>query len=109
MTKRVIKVGVLGATAVATALIAQTLLNKTSYKVERVVDGDTFVTTENQMIRLASINAPELENCAGPEAKKALEKLISSKRIYLKVIYRDSVSAQMVRLGMAYYTQRRNK
>ena len=57
MTKRVIKVGVLGATAVATALIAQTLLNKTSYKVEGS-RRNTFVTTENQMIRLASINAP---------------------------------------------------
>lgn len=119
MTKKTFGIGVLSAAAIATALIAQTLLNKTSYKVERVVDGDTFVTTENQMIRLAGINAPELENCDGPEAKKALEKLISNKKLYLKVIYRDGsnrlisdvynikgpISAQMVRLGMAYYTQ----
>lgn len=119
MIKKAIRVGILGTAAVATALAAQALLNKTSYKTERVVDGDTFVTTENQMIRLAGINAPELENCDGPEAKKALEKLISNKKLYLKVIYRDSsnrlisdvynikgpVSTQMVRVGMAYYTQ----
>ena len=111
--------GILGTTAVAAALMAQILLEKTSYKAERIVDGDTFVTTENQMIRFSGIDAPEMENCAGKEAKEALGKLILNKKLYLKVIYRDSsnrlisnvydnkglVSAKMVRLGMAYYTQ----
>ncbi len=71
MTKKAIGIGILSAAAVATALTAQTLLNKTSYKAERVVDGDTFVTTENQMIRLAGIDAPELENCNESQAKQA--------------------------------------
>lgn len=117
--KRMMTAGVLGATALATLLMAQILLKKTSYEVERIVDGDTFVTTENQMIRFSGIDAPEMENCDGKEAKEALEKLILNKKLYLKVIYRDGlnrlisdvygdnglVSAKMVRLGMAYYTQ----
>lgn len=117
--KRMMTAGVLGATTLATLLMAQILLKKTSYEVERIVDGDTFVTTENQMIRFSGIDAPEMENCDGKEAKEALEKLILNKKLYLKVIYRDGlnrlisnvydgkglVSAKMVRLGMAYYTQ----
>lgn len=117
--KRKLIAGVLGAAAFTAALMAQTLLKKTSYKVERIVDGDTFITTENQMIRFSGIDAPEMENCNGKEAKESLEKLILNKRLYLKIIYRDKlnrlisdvyndkglVSAKMVRLGMAYYTQ----
>lgn len=117
--KRMMTAGVLGATTLATLLTAQILLKKTSYKVERIVDGDTFVTTENQMIRFSGIDAPEMDNCNGDEAKETLRKLILNKKLYLKVIYRDGsnrlisnvydekglVSPKMVRLGMAYYTQ----
>ncbi len=88
-----------------------------SYQAMRVVDGDTFETNERQLIRLSGVDVPELKNCGGPEAKKALEKLISGKNLYVKVIYRDGsnrlishvyndqgfVSAQMARLGNAYY------
>lgn len=87
-----------------------------SYRAMRVIDGDTFETEERQLIRLTGINAPEIANCDGPEAKIALEKLIMGKNLYVKVIFRDGhnrlishvyndkglVSAQMIRLGMAY-------
>lgn len=88
-----------------------------SYRAMRVIDGDTFETEERQLIRLTGIDAPEMENCGGPEAKKALEKLILKKNLYVKVIFRDGsnrlishvyndrglVSTQMVRSGMVYY------
>ena len=119
MNKKSLVVGALGATIVAAIAGNQTNLKNLTYEVERVVDGDTFVTKENQMIRLTGVDAPELENCDGPEAKKALEKIISGKKLYLKVIYKDSsdrlishvyndqglVATQMAALGMAYYTQ----
>lgn len=60
-----------------------------AYSVLRVIDGDTFVTTEKQNIRVGSTNAPELDQCGGPEAKRALEKLVLGKPVYLKITYRD--------------------
>jgi endonuclease YncB( thermonuclease family) len=89
-----------------------------SYRAMRVIDGDTFETEERQLIRLTGINAPELEYCYGPESKEALEKLVKNKNLYVKVIYRDgskrlishvynddgSVSEQMLKAGMAYYS-----
>jgi micrococcal nuclease len=87
-----------------------------SYRAMRVIDGDTFETEERQLIRLTGIDAPEITNCDGKEAKEALEKLILNKNLYVKVIYRDSgmrlishvyndkglVSEQMLKSGMAY-------
>ena len=89
-----------------------------SYRAMRVIDGDTFETEERQLIRLTGIDAPELEYCNGPESKQALGKLVLNKNLYVKVIYRDashrlishvynndgSVSEQMLKTGMAYYT-----
>ena len=88
-----------------------------SYRAMRVIDGDTFETEERQLIRLTGIDAPEVVNCNGKEAKETLEKLILGKNLYIKVIYRDNgmrlishvyndnglVSTQMLKLGMAYY------
>lgn len=96
------------------------LLNSTSYSVSRIIDGDTFVTKEDQIIRLASIDAPENGLCGSVEAKKALSKLILKKPIYLKIIYRDGynrlvskvytkdgfVNAKMIEGGYASYRNR---
>lgn len=60
-----------------------------AYHVERIIDGDTFVTTEHQSIRLADIDAPDLQYCGGPEAKKELERLVLEKPLYLKVLFKD--------------------
>ncbi|MDZ7586552.1 MAG: thermonuclease family protein, partial [Patescibacteria group bacterium] len=89
-----------------------------SYRAMRVIDGDTFETEERQLIRLAGIDAPEMENCDGPESKEALGKLVLNQNLYVKAIYRDkgnrlishvynndgSVSEQMIKTGMAYYS-----
>lgn len=55
------------------------------YIIERIIDGDTIKmassTMETDRIRLLSINAPELDECYGAEAKEALEKLIDGRTI----------------------------
>lgn len=90
-----------------------------AYEAARVIDGDTFVTKEDQHIRVASTEAPELDQCGGPEAKKALENLVLGKPVYLKVVYRDPyqrlvslvytkdafVNEAMVTSGYSYYAR----
>jgi endonuclease YncB( thermonuclease family) len=73
----------------ASILTAQALLSRTAYKVERVIDGDTFETTEKQLIRINGIDAPELEMCGGEDAKATLGKLLNDKPLQLKVLRRD--------------------
>ena len=54
------------------------------YQIENVIDGDTIkIKSEDaaDRIRLLSINAPELDECYGKEAKQALEELIKDKEI----------------------------
>lgn len=51
--------------------------------VEGVIDGDTIVVEPKTRVRLRHIDAPELRYCGGKEAKDALEKLITGKRVTL--------------------------
>jgi len=60
------------------------------YSVERVVDGDTFVTTDNQMIRILGIDAPEIGRCGADEATSSLVKILKKSPLYIKIVYRDS-------------------
>ncbi len=90
-----------------------------AYNVTRVIDGDTFVTTDKQYIRIASTDAPELGRCGASEAKAELEKLILGKPVYLKVNFRDPyqrlvsfvytkdgfVNEKMLSSGYAFYSR----
>lgn len=58
--------------------------------IARVIDGDTLVTKEHQIIRLSSVDAPESELCGGEEAKKALERLVLGKKAYIRALFTDS-------------------
>lgn len=58
-------------------------------KVVSVIDGDSFKIGRDQTIRLSSLNAPEVEYCAGPEAKVALTKMINGKKVILKELKTD--------------------
>ena len=90
-----------------------------AYRAERIIDGDTFVTSDKQTIRLASIDAPELSSCGGEEARRALGSLIINKNLYIKtavkdefgrsvaLVYNDqgSVGKQMLALGWVIYAR----
>jgi endonuclease YncB( thermonuclease family) len=94
-----------------------------AYTVMRVIDGDTFETTEKQLIRLDDVDTPELELCGGPEAKAEMEKLVLDKPVYLKVMYRDKymrlislvytpdgfINEKMVEKGFGIYRLSGNK
>ena len=90
-------------------------------KVIDVSDGDTFVcfTDENEQIkvRLAEIDAPEMGQPFGSNAKQSLHEVISSEMVKLDVQYTDSygrtvarvtrmdgvdVNAQQLRIGAAW-------
>lgn len=52
-------------------------------KVIRVIDGDTFIISSNERIRLATINAPELGTDRATESKNQLADLVENKYILL--------------------------
>jgi len=84
--------------------------------VSRVIDGDTFVTSSGDRIRLAGINAPEKGMPLSDEATSALEALIAGKEVVLKPVGFDRygrllayvwvehlfVNEQMLREGYAH-------
>lgn len=57
--------------------------------VTKVLDGDTFVTEDKNIVRFDSLNAPEIAFCGGEQAKKELEKLILGKRVKIDAQVRD--------------------
>lgn len=61
----------------------------TSTKVTRIIDGDTFEIETGEKVRLIGINAPEISDVFGQEAKKHLSYLIDGKIIELQ---NDNVS-----------------
>ncbi len=65
------------------------------YKVEKIVDGDTFRTMEMLTIRFDTFDAPELKNCGGIEAKEALQKILTGKTVRLDTAARDSNGRQV--------------
>lgn len=89
-----------------------------AYQVEKVIDGDTFITKEKRSVRLASVSAPELGECGGKQATAVLTRLIAKKPLYLKVLYNDIygrlvslvytteglVNKKMLQEGVAYYS-----
>ena len=63
-------------------------------KVVRVVDGDTLAVRmldsgKSERVRLTGIDAPELAQAGGPEAKAALTKWAEGKTVWLGVKARD--------------------
>ncbi|MDP9249405.1 MAG: thermonuclease family protein [bacterium] len=54
------------------------------YKVERVIDGDTFELEDKEVVRLVGIDAPEEGECYYDESKEALRKLLEGKEVELR-------------------------
>ena len=87
-------------------------------KVIEVYDGDTFIIENQTAIRLFGLDAPELPNCMGREAKLALSKLVLGKHVQIRepmadknrrvlaLVYVDNILVNdvMIRAGLAQYT-----
>jgi len=58
-------------------------------KVQKVIDGDTFVTQKGTTVRLANVNAPEKGHRGAPQARKDLINLISRKPVNIEPVARD--------------------
>jgi micrococcal nuclease len=69
-------------------LLALTCLG-TPNKVTRVIDGDTFEIETGEKVRLIGINAPEISDIFGQEAKQYLSSLIENKIVNLEI---DNIS-----------------
>lgn len=86
--------------------------------VTEVLDGDTFVVEDNVIVRLVSVEAPEVEVCGGERAKRVLAEMILGKRVRLEVQVRDSygrlvalaydgdklINEEMLSGGWAFYS-----
>lgn len=69
------------------------------YKVAEVLDGDSFIIDLGQTVRLANLDAPELEFCYGKEAKENIERLILEKYVRIEKTGRGQFGRIM---GMVY-------
>ncbi|MFC2034180.1 thermonuclease family protein [Chloroflexota bacterium] len=58
-------------------------------KVQKIIDGDTFVTSDGKKVRLANVNAPEKGKNGAPKAKKDLVKIISGQSVNVEEVAHD--------------------
>jgi len=58
-------------------------------KVQKIVDGDTFITSTGKRVRLANVNAPEKGRRGAPQARKDLREVISRKQVNIDVVAHD--------------------
>lgn len=120
LKKAILATVIVGTTGMWFLQSGKNLIQLPTTTATKIVDGDTFWVKENQVIRLAYANAPEIDRCGGIEAKKALELILKDKQIYYKVNFRDqfyrlisqaytingSVDEAMLKSGWAYYEGR---
>ncbi|MDO8635510.1 MAG: thermonuclease family protein [Dehalococcoidia bacterium] len=101
----------------ATACQPQAPTEAGTFQVIRVIDGDTIVVEGNVRVRYIGMNAPEMDEPFGEEAKEANQDLVQGKRVkmekdvsntdrynrWLRYVYVDSlmVNGEIVRLGLA--------
>lgn len=61
-------------------------------RVNKIIDGDTFVLNTGQRVRLLGINAPEVGLCGSQEATTELSKLTLNKNVVLVDTFTDTYS-----------------
>lgn len=101
MPKRIVLAGVAVAVATSGMVAFHTLFRQTAYTVTRVIDGDTFVTAENQIIRINGIQAPEKGLCGSDDSANTLEKLVVGKKVYIKIVYLDRYRRQIANVYLS--------
>lgn len=98
-------------------LFRQANNNPQGILVIEVLDGDTLLLDGKVRLRLRQLDAPELENCGGQQAKDFLTNLVKDKKIELKEYILDqygrpmalvylnnqSINLKMIQSGWARY------
>ncbi len=105
------------ATIVGSGLLFKNFVNPYEF-VDKIADGDTFILKANhQTVRLFGIDAPEMDNCYGPESYSRLSELLKKKQVQLKepvvdkfgrivaLVYVDGklINEAMIKEGYAAY------
>ncbi len=80
--KAIVAVGAIGVIVGSVPVVKRVI--DPSEKVIEVIDGDTFRIGNRQTIRFYSVDAPEIGNCYGEEAKEALTKKILGRKVIIK-------------------------
>lgn len=87
-----------GAVAVCTAAAlwgccATATDHRPTYQVRRVIDGDTIEIVDaggiRTRVRLRDVDAPEMDEPGGPEAKATLERQVLGRKVYVPPYARD--------------------
>ncbi|MDA7581870.1 thermonuclease family protein [Luminiphilus sp.] len=107
--------------AISASAVADLSSDAVQFKLKRVSDGDTVVTTEDTRIRLWSIDTPERDQPHGADATAALTEMLRNEQLYLEtkdvdrygrtvgVIYTDGgdeINLEMVCDGHAWWYER---
>jgi len=107
--------------AISASAVAEVPSDSVQFKLKRISDGDTVVTTEHTRIRLWGIDTAERDQSYGSDATEALTEMLNSQRLYLEtkdvdrygrtvgVIYTangDEVNLEMVCDGPAWWYER---
>lgn len=73
--------------------------DKRNHIVEKVLDGDTILLENGIRVRLLGVNAPELDDCFGEDAKKYLQQLILGNEVFLE---KDQVAMDQYKRLLRY-------
>ncbi len=107
--------------AISLSAIAAVPSDAVQFKLKRISDGDTVVTTGDTRIRLWGIDTPEREQSHGSDATAALTVMLHNQQLYLEtkdvdrydrtvgVIYTDGgyeINLEMVCDGHAWWYER---
>jgi len=107
--------------AISISTVAEVPSDAVQFKLKRISDGDTVVTTEDTRIRLWGIDTPERDQRHGSDATAALTEMLNNQQLYLEtkdidrygrtvgVIYTadgDEINLEMVCDGRAWWYER---